>query len=161
MQETRLNRRERLFRFALHRYWRFSRGMTLGVRAVVLDDEDRVFLVRHTYTPGWHLPGGGVEPGETLLDALAKELREEGNIVLEGAPVLHGVFFNRRTSDRDHVVVYAVRDFQQTAARGPDRELAETAFFPLADLPAGTTTATRKRIEEVTGDLQPGPYWSD
>ena len=161
MQDGTLKLRERLVRYALHRYWRVSRGMTLGVRAVVLDEDDRVFLVRHTYTPGWHLPGGGVEPGETLLDALAKELSEEGNITLEGAAVLHGVFFNRHTSNRDHVAVYVVRDFKQSGPRGPDRELAETGFFALSDLPVETTSATRSRIEEVVGDLQPGPYWSD
>lgn len=161
MQDTRLKPRERLIRYALHRYWRLSRGMTLGVRAVVLAEDDRVFLVRHTYTPGWHLPGGGVEPGETLRDALAKELREEGNIEIEGEPVLHGVFFNRHASNRDHVAVYVVRDFRQTAPRGADRELAETGFFALSDLPDATTAATRQRIEEVVGELKPGPYWSD
>ena len=42
--------------------------MTLGVRGVVLDGEDRVFLVKHSYVAGWHLPGGGVEVGETFLE---------------------------------------------------------------------------------------------
>ena len=56
----------RLLRRTFHTYWRFSRGMTLGVRAAVIDRDDRVFLIRHTYVPGWQLPGGGVEPGETM-----------------------------------------------------------------------------------------------
>src|SRR5215211_9381836 len=69
-----------VLRRILHLYWRFSRGLTLGVRAIVLDSANRVFLIRHSYVAGWHLPGGGVEPGETARDALIRELKEEGNI---------------------------------------------------------------------------------
>jgi ADP-ribose pyrophosphatase YjhB (NUDIX family) len=127
---------------------RFTRGMTLGVRAMVLSQDNRIFLVRHSYVPGWHMPGGGVEAGETLEEALAKELREEGNITLTGRAVLLGVYLNRRASARDHVAVYVVRDFVQSAPHVPDREIVETGFFPLDALPEGTTQSTRKRIRE-------------
>src|ERR1700737_1636797 len=91
-----------------HLYWRFARGMTLGVRAVVLDSDDRVFLVKHSYVSGWHLPGGGVEVGETFGDALRRELLEEGRIQVLAEPVLHGVFLNSTVSRRDHVPVYLI-----------------------------------------------------
>jgi 8-oxo-dGTP pyrophosphatase MutT (NUDIX family) len=89
---------EPAIRRVLHVYWRLARGMTLGVRALVVDAAGRIFLVKHSYVSGWHLPGGGVEPGETLLDALIRELREEGNLEPTAPPVLHGMFFNDRVA---------------------------------------------------------------
>ena len=44
---------------ALHLYFRLRRGMTLGVRAAVLNEGGEVLLVRHTYTPGWHIDWKG------------------------------------------------------------------------------------------------------
>src|SRR6476659_8510637 len=107
----------------MHFYWRFARGMTLGVRGLVIDDAGRILLVQHSYVRGWHLPGGGVEPGETMLQALARELAEEGNIELTAIPKLHALYFNKRASRRDHVALYVVRDFRQTALPKPNREI--------------------------------------
>src|ERR1051325_7930157 len=92
---------EPAIRRGLHSYWRFARGLTIGVRAIVIDPQGRVFLVKHSYVAGWPLPGGGVEPGETVAEALDRELAEEGGIVPLEPPGLHGVFFNSRVSRRD------------------------------------------------------------
>lgn len=140
---------EPLIRRLFHFYWRFARGMTLGVRAVVLDGENRVFLVRHSYVSGWHLPGGGVETGETFLSSLRRELIEEGRIEMTGQPLLHGLFFNRRVSPRDHVAVYVVRQYRQDRMPEPNHEIVACGFFSVADLPSDTTQGTRARIAEV------------
>jgi 8-oxo-dGTP pyrophosphatase MutT (NUDIX family) len=142
-----------------HLYWRFARGMTLGVRAVVLDGEGRVFLVEHGYISGWHLPGGGVEVGETILEAVRRELKEEGGIELLGTPVLHGVFFNGHISRRDHVVLYVVRQFRQDRLPEPNREIVACGFFALDALPEGTTQGTRLRIAEVVDGRTPTAMW--
>lgn len=133
--------------------------MTLGVRGVVLDQQNRVFLIRHTYVPGWHLPGGGVETGETALEALDRELREEACIALDEPPSLFGVFFNNRASRRDHVLVYVIRRFTVLQAKQPDREIAEAGFFPLHSLPEETTSATRSRLAEVLEGQPPSSHW--
>ena len=140
---------EPVLRRVFHLYWRFARGMTLGVRAVVLDGDNRVFLVKHSYVSGWHLPGGGVEVGETFFDALRRELVEEGRIELAGEPALHGLFLNSHVSRRDHVAVYLVRQFRQDRLPEPNREIIACGFFDVAALPAETTTGTRLRISEV------------
>jgi 8-oxo-dGTP pyrophosphatase MutT (NUDIX family) len=143
----------------MHKYWRFSRGLTVGVRAVVIDQAGRVFLVRHHYAPGWHLPGGGVEPGETLLDALTRELAEEGNIELLAAPALHGIFYHPMYSRRDHIAIYVVREFSQDSMPAPNLEIAELGFFAPNALPSGTTSATAARIDEVLYGKPPAQRW--
>jgi 8-oxo-dGTP pyrophosphatase MutT (NUDIX family) len=140
---------EPALRRVFHLYWRFSRGMTLGVRAVVLDGDNRVFLVKHSYVSGWYLPGGGVEVGESLRDALRRELVEEGGIELSGEPVLHGLFFNDHVSPRDHVAVYIVRQFRQDRLPEPNHEIVDCGFFETNALPAETTRGTRLRLSEV------------
>ncbi|MCX7312099.1 MAG: NUDIX domain-containing protein [Alphaproteobacteria bacterium] len=143
----------------LHFYWRFSRGLTVGARGLVLDGDGRVFLIKHAYAPGWQLPGGGVEAGETLLDALAREMAEEGNIELTGPPVLHGIYFHPFYSIRDHVALYVIRDFRQTAPPVPNREIAAHGFFSLEALPPDTTPGTRARITEVTEGKPAAQRW--
>ena len=149
----------RLLRRTLHTYWRFARGLTLGVRAAVIGPGDSVFLVRHTYVPGWHLPGGGVETRETALSALARELDEEARIALTGPPALHGIFFNDKVSRRDHVLVYVVRDFSVLEAKRPDREIAQAGFFPADRLPDETSPATERRIREILHGAPASDTW--
>jgi 8-oxo-dGTP pyrophosphatase MutT (NUDIX family) len=150
---------EPLLRRTFHFYWRFVRGMTLGVRGVVLDSGNKVFLVKHTYISGWYLPGGGVEVGETFMEALTRELAEEGRIVLSGKPELHGLFFNSHVSRRDHVAVYIIREFTQDRMPEPNREIVACGFFAANALPPGTTEGTRRRIAEVLDGVAPLVTW--
>jgi 8-oxo-dGTP pyrophosphatase MutT (NUDIX family) len=156
---NRLGLRHRLLVRVIHLWFRLKRGMTLGVRAIVRDEGGRVFLVRHSYVPGWHLPGGGVEVGQTARAALEMELREEGNFRLGSEPVLMGIYLNFSASKRDHVMLYLVENAHQTAPRDPDHEIVECGFFPLDALPEGTTAATRRRLAECSGEAPVSAHW--
>ncbi|MBV9558582.1 MAG: NUDIX domain-containing protein [Pseudolabrys sp.] len=140
---------EPLIRRVLHFYWRFARGATLGVRAVVIDPQGRVFLIEHSYVAGWHLPGGGAETGESMMTALRRELHEEGNIEIVGRPVMHGIFHNTGASRRDHVAVYVVREYRQDSAPQPNHEIIGHGFFSLDALPDGTSKGTHARLAEI------------
>jgi len=157
---NRLRRRfEPVIRRVMHFYWRFSRAATLGVRAIVIDGSDRIFLVQHSYVDGWHLPGGGVETGESLLEALARELAEEGNILLGASPQLYGFYFNKRASRRDHVALFVVRDFRQDGKPKPNHEIIAHGFFANDALPEDATRATRARVAEVFGGVAISELW--
>jgi ADP-ribose pyrophosphatase YjhB (NUDIX family) len=151
--------RHRILLRLAHLWFRLTRGMTLGVRVIALDQAGRVFLVRHTYVPGWHLPGGGIETGQDARAALEAELREEGNLALGDEPRLLGIYLNLSASRRDHVLVYVARNVRQTHARQPDREIAESGFFPLETLPAETTKATRRRLAEFAQNAPAPRLW--
>ncbi len=134
----------------------------LAVSAAIIRD-GKVLIVRRAPRPPaaglYTLPGGGVEVGETLVEALARELREEGNIVIDAPPVLHGVFFNRSVGNRDHVAVYVVPRFHVTGPRAPDREIVASGFFPSDRLPEGATRAVRDRLVEIFDAAPPSQTW--
>ena len=150
---------ERLFGRSLHAFWRWSRGLTLGVRGLVIDDAGRVFLVKHSYVRGWYLPGGGVEAGETLRQALARELREEGNIEIVKPAELYGIYFNPTNSKRDHVALFVIELYRQAAPPQKNREIVEHGFFAPTALPADATPATRARIGEVLQGKPSAERW--
>jgi ADP-ribose pyrophosphatase YjhB (NUDIX family) len=132
--------------------------VTLGVRAMVFAPDGSIFLVKHSYLPGWHLPGGGVDSRETLRQAVARELREEGNVTLTAEPELFAVYLNRGPAQRDHVALYVVRAFTQTPPQ-PNREIVDHGFFAPDALPPETVGATRRRIAEVVDGEPLSEFW--
>lgn len=137
---------------------RLTRGKTLGVRGIVLDEAGRVLLVEHTYLHGWWLPGGGVDKGETAEQALIRELREEAGVEPIGRPRLLSVHANERFFPGDHVLVYRVERWRPVEATSHG-EILQAGFFGPDDLPEGTTRATRDRIAEALGRREPSAEW--
>ncbi|WP_420838535.1 NUDIX domain-containing protein [Ancylobacter defluvii] len=143
----------------LHLWGRLTRGVTLGVRAAVIDARGHILLVRHTYVAGWQLPGGGVDAGETTEEAMRRELVEEAAIRLTAPPRLHGLFLNKHLGSRDHVAVFVAGAFTSETPSHPNREIAEAGFFPADALPEAATPATRRRIVEIVDGLPPAACW--
>ena len=142
------------------RYFRFSRALTLGVRAALFDEQGRVLLIRHTYKPKWMFPGGGVEKGETAQQALVKELREEVAIALRRAPRPFGIYANHAIFPNDHVLLYVIRpgDYERLPWR-PNAEIAEMDFFAPDSLPQDTTPGVRRRLREILHNEPPAQEW--
>lgn len=140
-------------------YWRLRRPLTAGVRGMVFDGEGRVLLVRHTYIPGWYLPGGGVERGETMQTSLRRELEEEVGVMLTGEVRLYGLYANFREFKSDHVALYVVAHGAYEHRPRRSAEIAESAFFAANALPEGVTPSTARRIAEVAEGNAPDELW--
>lgn len=151
MWEARVALHHRIIGKLARAYWRVRRPRTLGVRAVVLDENDRVALVRHTYADHWYLPGGGVKMGESFEAALHRELHEE--IALKNVQIerVLGIYHSRREAKDDHIVIFAVRVDGKASeeVRGADAmEIDEVGWFPFDQLPEGVSPATGRRLSE-------------
>jgi ADP-ribose pyrophosphatase YjhB (NUDIX family) len=140
-------------------FWRMRRGITLGAQGAVIDGERRVLLVRHGYRPGWWFPGGGVEWGETLEAALARELKEEVGVSLTGPVELHGVFGNFASFPGDHIAVFVVRHWQRRGEYWKLGEIAEARLFARGELPERIDPGTRARINEIFDEIPLKPLW--
>lgn len=143
----------------LQRYWRLSRGLTLGAQAALIDSESRILLIRHTYRPGWHFPGGGVERGETIEQALDRELDEEAGVALTQPPELFGIYSNAAVFPNDHVALFIARSWRQSRVPKPNHEIAEHGLFALAELPPDVSPGTARRLDEIFAGKARSAMW--
>jgi ADP-ribose pyrophosphatase YjhB (NUDIX family) len=131
--------------------WRVTKPRTIGVRAILLDQNDRIALVRHTYTDHWYLPGGGVKKGESTKAAIIRELSEEVAIENPSVERVLGVYHSKRESKDDHLVIFVARTASppnECLKRADLMEIEEAQWFELDGLPASTSPATVRRIAE-------------
>jgi ADP-ribose pyrophosphatase YjhB (NUDIX family) len=136
-----------------------TRAVTLGAQVMVIDQDRRVLMVRHGYRPGWHFPGGGVDRGESLVDAAVRELREETGVTAIEPPTLFGIYTNFAAFPGDHVAVFTLTRFDRGTPPAASVEIAEQGCFPIDQLPAGTTAGTRARLDEWDGRRQRSVTW--
>lgn len=131
----------------------------VGVGAVVWRGPD-VLLVRRARPPNagsWSIPGGGLEPGETLLEAIAREVREEVGLELRCLVMIAAVELIRRDPDGRVRYHYLLADATAEAA-GPDQlapdpaEISEAGWFAPERLDGlGLWRETRRVIELARG----------
>ena len=146
--------RARLFLFVMG----FVRRTTLGARAMLIDGQ-KVLLIKHTYSPGWMFPGGGVEVGQSALAAAKREVFEETGYVVEGEGKLISIYHNKEASPRDHVVLYAFTSFKSEQPFQPNFEIAEMKWVEINDLPGDVSDATQRRIDEYFGGTAVSEIW--
>ena len=126
----------RLFLRVLHFYFLISRPVTLGVRCVMLNSKKEVLLVKHTYIAGWHLPGGGVDPGESVQRALSREINEETGFSIVDSPKLIGVFHCEEITKRDHVSLFLSENFETAGTKNNSLEIKYVQLFSVDNLPS-------------------------
>jgi 8-oxo-dGTP diphosphatase len=110
----------------------------VGVGAIVFDETGRVLLVQRGKPPGvglWSVPGGKLEPRETLAQAVAREVREETGLIVEVGTLACVL---ERMGDDYHFVLldYFARATGGKLAAASDAAAARfVAFEELAALP--------------------------
>lgn len=124
----------RVFIKSLHVYFLLTRALTIGVRVLIVNENSEVLLVKHSYMNGWHLPGGGVDQGETIFDAAVREVFEETSLVLEGELTTLGILHNESVSIRDHVVLLATK-ISRSSPKPSSVEISDVCFFSANNLP--------------------------
>jgi 8-oxo-dGTP diphosphatase len=141
---------------------RYPDRPVVAVGAVILDG-DRVLLVKRGQQPlkgAWSLPGGGVELGETLEAALAREVLEETGLPVDVGPVVE--VLDRVQRDADHRVEfhYVIIDYLCRAragglAHGSDAE--DARWMPIADLVALGVSEKAIAVIHKALERQPRP----
>lgn len=150
----------RLIGKAARLVWRITKPRTIGVRAVLLDQADRIALVRHTYTDQWYLPGGGVKKGESVKAALLRELEEEVAVTQPAIERVLGIYHSRHEGKDDHIIIFVARTAQAGILRRADLlEIEQAEWFSLDQLPGSTSPATARRIAEYRQGVTGAGVW--
>lgn len=126
------------------RWWRIVRPRVRGCRVLVLDAEERVLLIRHSYGSGeWMLPGGGLARREEPITGALRELGEETGCTLDPA-----LPFGRIDEPASFYETHLVVGWTSDAPRADRREILEAAFFALEALPDRTARRLAARLPD-------------
>ena len=136
----------------------------LSAAGVVVDDRGRVLLIRRGKAPDlgeWSIPGGAVELGESLEEALRREIREETGLEVAVGRLLE--IFERVERDETGGIAfhYVVIDYRCTVTGGALRagdDALDAVFVEPAELDRYALRASAVRvISSATGSTPEGP----
>lgn len=113
------------------------RRPVVGIAAAARTRDGRWLLIRRADTGTWALPGGTLEWGETLRDALVRELREEAGVTQSDVSRVVGVFSRPDRDPRFHAVTIVVEVLVEPPALEPMNplEILEARLFTEETLP--------------------------
>jgi ADP-ribose pyrophosphatase YjhB (NUDIX family) len=123
----------------------------------LVEQGDKVILVRHSYAAGWHLPGGGVKRGEPPEKAVLRELAEELGLAWASEPEFIGIYTRKAWPTTNVIALYRVREARFDFK--PNLEVREIVLADPASPPPGTLGSVRRRLLELAGLAPKGPYW--
>ena len=134
-------------------YWKIFRPQTFGVKLLLIND-GKVLLVEHSYTRGYHLPGGGVKSGEMFEQALKREILEELDLYINDLQ-LFGVYQNSKQGKIDTVITFLSTEPVDLNKAKLSNEINRADFFSLDILPTNISPGSRKRIQEYLSNKFP------
>jgi 8-oxo-dGTP pyrophosphatase MutT (NUDIX family) len=130
---------------------------TIGARAIVINPQNQVLLVKHTYQPHWYTPGGGIQNGESIKAGLLRELKEEVGIIATGEVELFGIYHHTYLNVSDHPIIYIVKQYNQIESHSP--EIESMQWFDYDYLPAMISPGTKRRLDEYFGKVKQSDRW--
>lgn len=119
---------------------------TVGVFAIIFDDERRVLLCHRRDFDLWNLPGGGLERGETPGQGVVREVEEETGL-LARVEHLAGVYSKPDVNEIVFSFICSVVGGQ--IALTPEADALE--YFRLEAIPANTSPKQVERIRDAVG----------
>jgi ADP-ribose pyrophosphatase YjhB (NUDIX family) len=127
--------------------------------ALVFDQAGRVLLQRRADDGIWNIPGGAMEPGETLEQTAQREVREETGLAIDGLKllcVLSGPEFFHVYPSGDAVyhvaAIYLAEQIRGTPGTN-DAEAAETRFFEFSETPSNVNLISRSALDRYRSEI--------
>ncbi|WP_454190895.1 NUDIX hydrolase [Paenibacillus sp. Marseille-Q7038] len=112
----------------------FNDTYRFGVHAIILNEKDQVLILKRTYgNKGWSLPGGGVDPGETIHEALIRECREELGLDIYDI-VLTGFYYHSNLNAQVGIFRCSITSNNEINLSSEDSDYKWVALTELSDV---------------------------